>query len=189
LCRFGVEAASFAVEVHGGNGYCEDWGLTRQLRDAQCHPIWEGSENICVLDVMRAVRRESAHEAVLHRIDQCVSAASGAPPWLSEATAAVSAARDRLATSVKALPTFDADRVEAGAGRLTALLVETAAAALLLGQAAAGEDGRKGLVALRYARRHLGRLGVWDDSIAALAGRQILSYEPIGDPQASRAAA
>ena len=57
LCRLGVEAASFAVELHGGNGYCEDWGLTRQLRDAQCHPIWEGSENICVLDVLRTIRR------------------------------------------------------------------------------------------------------------------------------------
>ena len=36
LSRFGVEAATYAVELHGGNGYCEDWGLTRQLRDAHC---------------------------------------------------------------------------------------------------------------------------------------------------------
>src|SRR5947209_2359743 len=36
VCRLGVEAASAAVELHGGNGYCEDWHLTRQLRDAQC---------------------------------------------------------------------------------------------------------------------------------------------------------
>ena len=38
LCRFGVEAASKAVELHGGNGYCEDWPLTRQLRDAAAPP-------------------------------------------------------------------------------------------------------------------------------------------------------
>ena len=69
LCRFGVEAASATVELYGGNGYCEDWGLTRQLRDAQCHPIWEGSENVCVLDVLRAMRLDAAHEAVLARID------------------------------------------------------------------------------------------------------------------------
>ena len=60
LCRFGVEAASATVELYGGNGYCEDWGITRQLRDAQCHPIWEGSENVCVLDVLRAMRRDGA---------------------------------------------------------------------------------------------------------------------------------
>jgi alkylation response protein AidB-like acyl-CoA dehydrogenase len=41
LSRFGVQAATYAIELHGGNGYCEDWGLTRQLRDAQCNPIWE----------------------------------------------------------------------------------------------------------------------------------------------------
>ncbi len=58
LCRLGVEAASAAVELFGGNGYCEDWGITRLLRDAQCHPIWEGSENVCVLDVLRAMRRD-----------------------------------------------------------------------------------------------------------------------------------
>ena len=74
LCRFGVEAASYAVELHGGNGYCEDWGLTRQLRDAQCHPIWEGSENICVLDVLRAIRRDGSHEALLDRIDAALAA-------------------------------------------------------------------------------------------------------------------
>ncbi|HKX71934.1 MAG TPA: acyl-CoA dehydrogenase family protein, partial [Acidimicrobiales bacterium] len=73
LCRLGVEAASYAVELHGGNGYCEDWGLTRQLRDAQCHPIWEGSENICVLDVLRTIRREGAHEAIVARVDAALA--------------------------------------------------------------------------------------------------------------------
>ena len=93
LCRLGVEAASYAVELHGGNGYCEDWGLTRQLRDAQCHPIWEGSENICVLDVLRAIRRDAAHEAVVARIDQAVATAcEGAPGWAQPAVDAVAAA-------------------------------------------------------------------------------------------------
>ena len=72
LCRFGVEAASATVELFGGNGYCEDWGLTRQLRDAQCHPIWEGSENVCVLDVLRAMRSDAAHESVFARVDDAV---------------------------------------------------------------------------------------------------------------------
>src|SRR3954468_17254509 len=101
LCRLGVEASSFAVELHGGNGYCEDWGLTRQLRDAQCHPIWEGSENICALDVLRAIRRESAHEAVLARVDRCVDAAAGASAYLAEAAKAVAAGRNRLAEAVE----------------------------------------------------------------------------------------
>ena len=51
--RRGVELASQAVEMHGGNGYIENWPVARQLRDAQCHTIWEGTENIICLDVLR----------------------------------------------------------------------------------------------------------------------------------------
>ena len=43
----GSSAASQALEIFGGNGYMEDWPMARQLRDAQCHTIWEGTENIC----------------------------------------------------------------------------------------------------------------------------------------------
>lgn len=189
LCRLGVEASSFAVELHGGNGYCEDWGLTRQLRDAQCHPIWEGSENICVLDVLRAVRRDAAHEAVLARIDACLAAAGSGPAWTAEAVDAVATGRRGLAGAVEALPTFDADRIESGAARFVDLLVATTSAALLLEQAATSGDARKGLVALRYARRHLAPRGVWEDLIAAEAGRTLLSYGEVDARLAAKAAA
>ncbi|MBA3302942.1 MAG: acyl-CoA dehydrogenase family protein, partial [Acidimicrobiia bacterium] len=110
LTRFGVEAATTAIELHGGNGYCEDWGLTRQLRDAQCHTIWEGTENICALDVLRAIRRDAAHEAVLERIDEALAVASGGPDFVAPAVDAVAAGRDRVAERVAALSTLDPDR-------------------------------------------------------------------------------
>lgn len=187
LCRLGVEVSSFAIELHGGNGYCEDWGLTRQLRDAQCHPIWEGSENICAIDVLRAIRRDAAHEAVLSRIDRCLEVAADAPSFTDEAAKAVAAGRARLAARIDELPTLDPDHAEAGAGRLTALLVETVAAALLLEQAA--DDVRKGLVALRYARRHLVANELWEDRIAAETARELLAYEDIDEERAAKAAA
>ncbi len=192
LCRLGVEAASFAVELHGGNGYCEDWGLARLLRDAQCHPIWEGSENICTLDVLRAIRREAAHEALLDRIDTCIAAAGDAPPWLAAGVAEVASARARLAEATSTVPAFDADRAEAGSARLVTLVVATTCAALVVEQAAvaaaAGGDWRKGLVALRYIRRHIAPQGVWDDGIAATAAREILAYAPMDEALAQRAA-
>ncbi len=77
-CRVGLEAASTALEVFGGNGYMEDWPMARQLRDAQCHTIWEGTENICVLDVRRAMRSSASHEAVLARIDRALAKAESA---------------------------------------------------------------------------------------------------------------
>lgn len=189
LCRLGVEAASFAVELHGGNGYCEDWGLTRQLRDAQCHPIWEGSENICALDVLRAIRREAAHEAVLARLDEIIGQVADEPSG-AETSQLLLASRRRLAASVEMIEALPPERVEAGAGRLTALLVETTATALLLEQSTrTPEDHRAALVALRYARRHLGPGEPFADSIASEAGRQMLRYEPIDEQLAKQAAA
>jgi hypothetical protein len=204
-----VEAASAAVELHGGNGYCEDWGLTRQLRDAQCHPIWEGTEHICSLDVLRAMRQGAAHEAVLTRVDAVVDRVRGGPGLLSEVGELVGAANRRLAARADEVGTLEPDRAEARSGRLSWLLARTAAAALLLDQAVtgpagrsrettgpggpsktgAGYDIRKALVALRFARRHLAPEAVWGDRIAAEAGREILSFAEVDEASATKAAA
>ena len=192
LCRLGVEAASYAVELHGGNGYCEDWGLTRQLRDAQCHPIWEGSENICVLDVLRTIRREGAHEAIVARVDAALATGrDGAPGWVQPAIEAVEAGRDELVRRVDSLGGLEPDAAEAVSGRLCDLLVRTTSAALLLEQAGEGGElaAHKGLIGLRYARRHLVPGGAWFDGVAATAGRDLLAFAEPSPEAAAKAAA
>lgn len=187
LCRLGVEASTYAVELFGGNGYCEDWGITRLLRDAVCHPIWEGSENICALDVVRAMRREAAHEAVLARIDTALAQAAGGPAFLAEVIDAVRRSRDELAFRASQIDSIDANWTQAGAIRVTDLLVHTTQAALLAEQGAT--DPRKALVATRYARRHLMPGAGWDDRIAFAAGRELLAFAEIDEATAARAAA
>lgn len=192
LCRLGVDAASYAIELHGGNGYCEDWGLTRQLRDAQCHPIWEGSENICVLDVLRTIRRDAAHEAVFARVDAALATArAGAPGWVQPAVDATAAAADELAGRIGSLAARSADGAEAVSGRICDLLNRTTATALLLEQAGEGGDlaAHKGLVALRHARRHLVPADAWADGIAAALGRELLAFAEVDDAAAGKAAA
>src|SRR5207302_7193893 len=99
---------------------------------------------------------------------------------------AVARARGGLASAIEKLPTYDADLVEAGAGQLTTLLVQTTSAALLLGQAVG--DARKALVAVRYVRRHLGPRDLWEDRIAADTGRQPLAYDEVDEERAAKAA-
>jgi alkylation response protein AidB-like acyl-CoA dehydrogenase len=187
LCRFGIEAATAAIELHGGNGYCEDWHLTRQLRDAQCHTIWEGTENICAIDVLRAIRRDEAHHAALARIDRALAHASNeGPAFVAAAVHHVANARSALEARIAKLPDLDPDTAEAGAGRLTALLATTTSAALLLEQSPG--NPRKALVAVRYVRRHLNG-GGWDDHIAESAGRDVLAHADISEAEAARAVA
>lgn len=187
LCRLGVELSTYAVELFGGNGYCEDWGLTRLLRDAVCHPIWEGSENICALDVLRAMRRDAAHEAVLARVDQALDVARNGPAFLSEAIDATRASRDELAFRAAEIDVVDAEWTHAGVERLTSLVISTTQAALLCEQGAT--DTRKALVALRYSRRHLTPERSWNDRIAYSLGRDIVAFADVSTATAEAAAA
>ncbi|HZN16090.1 MAG TPA: acyl-CoA dehydrogenase family protein [Acidimicrobiales bacterium] len=187
LCRYGIEAATLAIEFHGGNGYCEDWHLTRQLRDAQCHTIWEGTDNICALDVLRAIRRDEAHHAAFDRIETALTAAAtSGPGFVTSAVETVAHAVAQLHSRVDKLGDLDPDTAEAGAGRLTNLLATTVSAALLLEQSV--DNPRKALVAVRYTRRHLNG-GGWDDHIAEVAGRDILAHADISEKEAATAAA
>jgi alkylation response protein AidB-like acyl-CoA dehydrogenase len=59
-----VAVASEAIECFGGQGYMEDTGLPRLLRDAQVLPIWEGTTSVLSLDVLRVLRKPEALKAV-----------------------------------------------------------------------------------------------------------------------------
>ncbi|MEU4033965.1 acyl-CoA dehydrogenase family protein [Streptomyces collinus] len=95
LLRLAVPAAKYwitkrcaplaveAAECLGGNGYVEEWGLPRLVRESPLNSIWEGAGNVQALDVLRALRREpGALDACLteigrahgadHRLDRAV---------------------------------------------------------------------------------------------------------------------
>ncbi|WP_456277232.1 acyl-CoA dehydrogenase family protein [Bacillus sp. AK128] len=50
-----------AIEMHGGNGYIEDFVTPRLLRDAQVLTVWEGTANILGLEIIRLVNKFKAH--------------------------------------------------------------------------------------------------------------------------------
>jgi len=63
--RDNVAVATGAMEMRGGNGYIEDWGNAKLVRDAHLGLLWEGTSSVNALDIVRrAVGRERAHEAL-----------------------------------------------------------------------------------------------------------------------------
>ncbi|WP_088067287.1 acyl-CoA dehydrogenase family protein [Gottfriedia luciferensis] len=48
-----IHFAHEAIEMHGGNGYIEDFVTPRLLRDAQVLTVWEGTANILGLEILR----------------------------------------------------------------------------------------------------------------------------------------
>jgi hypothetical protein len=157
--RLGITAASDAIEVHGGNGYIEQWPVARLLRDAQVNTIWEGADNILCLDVRRGIEKESAHEAWLERVRSAASAGSG-----DDETAALVLQRiDDVEAAIGRWRGLERSAGEAKLYPLSKAMADVYAAALLVESAAwessvLGTD-RKALVARLYARSHLSHGG------------------------------
>lgn len=59
-----VHFAHESIELHGGNGYIEDFVLPRMLRDAQVLTVWEGPANILAHELIR-LSKKGAHESLL----------------------------------------------------------------------------------------------------------------------------
>jgi acyl-CoA dehydrogenase len=65
-----VHFAHEAIEMHGGNGYIEDFVTPRLLRDAQVLTVWEGTGNILGLEVLRLLEKFNAGELFLEEMKQ-----------------------------------------------------------------------------------------------------------------------
>ncbi|MFM9628759.1 MULTISPECIES: acyl-CoA dehydrogenase family protein [Streptomyces] len=83
LLRIAVPAAKYwvtkrctpvvveAAECLGGNGYVEESGMPRLVRESPLNSVWEGAGNVQALDVLRALRREpQALKAFLQEVGQ-----------------------------------------------------------------------------------------------------------------------
>jgi len=152
--RLGITAASTAIEVHGGNGYCETWPVARILRDAQVNTVWEGGDNILCLDVRRAMQREDAHKALLAHIQEVAAAGVG------DATSALVERRlTDLENAIEAWQRLPADVAEARLYPLAQLMIDVLTGALLVEQAGfeqrTQDAERKTLVAQLWCAEHL----------------------------------
>ncbi|MFE0253881.1 acyl-CoA dehydrogenase family protein [Streptomyces sp. NPDC059010] len=129
LLRIAVPAAKYwvtkrctpltveASECLGGNGYVEESGMPRLVRESPLNSIWEGAGNVQALDVLRALQREPA---ALNAYLQEVGKARGAD--------------HRLDGAIKGLLTelADLEGIETRARRLTERLALVLQGSLLI---------------------------------------------------------
>lgn len=174
--KLAVTHASEAMELHGGNGYIEDFVTARLLRDAQVLPIWEGTTSILILDTLRAMLKENAHEVLLAA---CARRLEGLrDPRLREWAQPVERAVQVLAAEVSGWDALDQAMRELAAKRFFTDAVAIAEAALLFEAAQEGLDAgslRESLVARLYG---LMRFGDRREAMEALCQ----SYETLVDP-------
>ena len=78
----GVEAASLGVQVHGGMGFVEETGAAQHLRDARITPIYEGTNGIQALTLLKRGLLRDQGATVTALLDQI---AADAVPTLTDA--------------------------------------------------------------------------------------------------------
>ncbi|WP_345240894.1 acyl-CoA dehydrogenase family protein [Pontibacillus salipaludis] len=57
-----------SIEMHGGNGYIEDFVMPRLLRDAQVLTVWEGTANILGLEVLKLMKKFQVHNLFIEEM-------------------------------------------------------------------------------------------------------------------------
>src|SRR5579884_526090 len=158
VCRLGISMASDAIEIHGGNGYIENWPVARLLRDAQVNTIWEGPDNILCLDVRRGIERTQAHEPLLARLHDAAQVSDD-----DDTTRLVRGRIEDLDAAITAWTKLHGRVAEARLFALTQFMGDVYAGALLTEQAAweqaARHADRKALIARLYAQRYLADRG------------------------------
>ena len=184
LCKRARWSTGEAMEVRGGNGYVEEWVNARLLRDSYLGSIWEGSTNVVMLDVGRALARDGAGVPFFDDLDRRMA------DIRDRSVARLAAVVCGLAAQVRA----QADRLaglEGGArdlltARVAARMAHLQAASTLLDEAdfhaAEGGGYRKVVLASRYLLTNLAPGAGYfdpyvtgDDEFTALADWQVLS--------------
>jgi len=151
--ELGVSAAKRSLELHGGNGYIEEYVTARLLRDAVVNPVWEGTANIQALEVLKTLLKGGHDPFVAH-----LHAALGAVrhPAVLALRQVLAVELSRAETLIQATLTSDNRRQAALAKKLTDFLYDLYAGIRLLEEAQYDlnqtGDGRRLLIAEHWTR-------------------------------------
>ncbi|MCW3473791.1 acyl-CoA dehydrogenase family protein [Limobrevibacterium gyesilva] len=91
----GVEAANLGVQVHGGMGYVEETGAAQHLRDVRITPIYEGTNGIQAITLLKRGLLRDQGAAVAALLEE-IAAADYASPALLHAVDTARTAADWL---------------------------------------------------------------------------------------------
>ncbi len=209
-----VEMARRCVQIHGGNGYMQDYPAEKLLRDAMVMPIYEGTSQIQALMAMKdtlmgimknpqrfvrrmaqaRIRSLSSRDPLERRVAKVQLLSLGAQQHLMARTAGdkLASLRDRPITEwpSRFLAQWDPKRDFAfamlHAERLTRLLADEHICECLLDQARAHADRRE--VLERYLDRAEPRCRFLHDEITTTGGRLLARLRPEAPPRTAEAA-
>lgn len=143
LAEQAVYSVRECMELMGGNGYIEDFVMPRIFRDVNVLPIWEGSGNIIVLDMLRASKKSRGLERVFETIEKAADKSAEYGPQLETIL-------DKIKTVWSSLEKSEnRDEIEATAKPLFKQLIRLYQMALIIEEQQDENNGRYA-IALDY---------------------------------------
>ncbi|PFA67069.1 isovaleryl-CoA dehydrogenase [Bacillus sp. AFS015802] len=133
-----------AIEMHGGNGYIEDFILPRLLRDAQVLTVWEGTANILGLEILRLMNKHQAHEYFLAQVKEELSRL---PEGLMKLTPPISEGIEKLETLLELVVSANHDTQTYHAKRIAEMMVRIFESVMALKDAHTFGGERKRMIA------------------------------------------
>ncbi|EJL47658.1 acyl-CoA dehydrogenase family protein [Brevibacillus agri] len=180
-----VEAAHAAIEIHGGNGFIEEYVTPRLLRDAQVLTVWEGTSNILALDILRVMQKENSH-VVFARLLRSRSEGwrhAFSQPFAELLQAELAVLEENIAYLFRQSPDYVTYKLKALADHMIDLYALSCIVSEAEDQVAKDNNARKYVLAKLYAQKHLtpkAKRGIQGDELLDVQFfRELLDCEPI----------
>ncbi len=104
----GVYINRESMELMGGLGYIEDTVMPKLMRDMMVLPIWEGSGNIIILDMLRAMAKSKGFEVLCDEVNKSADKSTANGKWVKEEL-------NKLILFSEKIKTLSSDQMEASA--------------------------------------------------------------------------
>ncbi|TJY43103.1 isovaleryl-CoA dehydrogenase [Cohnella pontilimi] len=184
-----VEAAHTAIEIHGGNGYIEDYVTPRLLRDAQVTTVWEGTSNILALDLLRVMEKEKGHEVFIREVQVLTSGFTHplSKPFADHINKELSILEGNIAYLLEQPKDYITYKLKSIADHMADIYSLCCIVREAEDQARNDGNARKYIVAELYRKKHFEwdkNRGIKGDSLLDVQFfSQLISYSPITEQQ------
>ena len=106
--EMGVYITRESMELMGGLGYIEDGVMPKIMRDIMVLPIWEGSGNVIILDMLRAHSKSKGFEVMCDEINRSANSSAAYGSFLKDEL-------NKLIAFAKELTSLPQDEMESSA--------------------------------------------------------------------------
>ncbi|MFS0555133.1 acyl-CoA dehydrogenase family protein [Brevibacillus sp. 179-C9.3 HS] len=187
-----VESTHTAIEIHGGNGFIEEYVTPRLLRDAQVLTVWEGTSNILALDILRVMQKENSHVVFSRMLRERIAGwkHNFSQPHADLIRSELATLEENIAYLMQQTHDYLTYKLKALADHMVDLYTLSCIVSEAEDQVTREGNARKYILAKLYAEKHFhppAKRGIQADSLLDVQFfAQLVEYQPVSVEELAR---